>query len=295
MGPDSRDRRLDRLPRQLRRYRRNAIRRLVQKHRIGNTQRDRGPRELSESTEADSDGDEMFLDLRLDDGERQLDESATPDAEYNTIAVDLGRRGAFVDGVEQGAADDGQDAREQVPGHVVRFLAHKDAVGHGGRDVEDDVGEQAHPGLQRDVVAHELEVQRDEVDRGEDDGRGAGGGDEGHDHDGGAQELEGEEAFGGGGQEGLLDEEEDNEDAGCDEEADDAAAVPGVEGAAEGDGHESRGEDTAHQDGAGDVDFAEAVLERDVGSGVRSWEQEEIYGGTNSTHEQIDIESEAPA
>lgn len=228
MRPYSRNRRLDRLPGQVRCDRCNAVRGFVQEHGIGDAQRDSRAGELGKGAEADGDGNQMLLDLGLDDGEGELDESAAADAEDDAVAVDLGRGGAFVDGVEEGAADDGEHAAEQVPGHVVGFLAHDDAVGHGRRHVEDDVGEKTDARLQGDVVAHELEVQRDEVDRGEDDGGGTGCGEEGHDHDWGSEELHGEESFRCGGEEGLLNEEYDDQDACSDEKSNDTTAVPWV-------------------------------------------------------------------
>lgn len=207
MRPYSRNRRLDRLPGQVWRNRRNAVRGFVQEHGIGDAQRNSRAGELGEGAEADGDGDRMFFDLGLDDGEGELNESAATDGEDDAVAVDLGRGGTFVDGVEEGAADDGEHAAEQVPGHVVGFLAHDDAVGHSFCHVEDDVGEKTDARLQGDVVAHELEIQRDEVDRGEDDGGGTCCSEEGHDHDWGTEKLHWEQSLRCGGEEGLLDEE----------------------------------------------------------------------------------------
>lgn len=178
---------------------------------------DGGAGDLAGGDEADDGGDVLRGDLGLGDGEGGLDEGAAAEAEEDGVAVDGGRAGVLVDGVHERGADEVEHAGDDVPGEVVARGAHDGAVGDAGDDEQDDEGEEAHAGFEGGVRVHELEEERDEVDGDEGGGAGGGGFGEEDQHDFAAEELDGEDAAFGRGEESeaLLDTKDGEEDAGA--------------------------------------------------------------------------------
>lgn len=229
------DGRADRLDRGVRQQLDNLLGRLVQKDAVGYGERDGRAANLSARDEADSQRDLFRLDLDLRDGEGGLGVGAGADADDDAVAVDGRRRGGAVDRVHERAADDGEDAADQVPGHIEAVLGHDDAVAQDREDHQADEREEPHAGVERAVALDELEEERDEVDGHEGDGDGRGRHGEEDDHGPALQEVDREDAARLRGEDGvrLLDANHDEEDARGDEQANDAARVPGVKIAAE--------------------------------------------------------------
>jgi hypothetical protein len=84
-----------------------------------------------------------------------------------------------------------------------------------------------------------------------------------HDHGARPEEVHGEHAALRRGAEGevLLGEEEPEQDKGEDEEGDDAARVPGVQHAAERDGHDDGHDEPDNEHDAEEVDLKQALLD----------------------------------
>lgn len=269
----------------------DAFRGIIQEHRIGDREGDGDACDLACGYEADDERDPLRVDFRLGDGEGSLHEGAAADADEDAEAVDGGGGGVLGDGVHEGGADDVEDAGDDVPGEVVARHAHDDAIGDAGDDQENDVGEEADAGFEGGVRVHELEEEWDEIDRDESGGaRGSGFGEE-DEHDLSFQELDREDASLGGGQEGqrLLEAEEDEENSRTDEEADNAAAVPRVDGAAKVDSHYAGNEGAGDEDCADVVDFSYAVFQWHTRAGIVARDEEEKDGGKERSDAKIDI------
>ena len=175
---------------------------MIQEDGVGYCQRDRDAGDLAGGDEADCEGDELWTYFPLGNRERSLDEGAGAEGEEDAVTVDGGCAGMFVDGVHEGSADDVHDAGPDVPREVVACSAHDGAVGDTHDDEEDDEGEEPDAGFERGVGVHELEEERDEVDRDEGGGTGGGGFGEEYEHDFLAEEFDGEDAAFGGGEKG---------------------------------------------------------------------------------------------
>ena len=173
-------------------------------------------------------------------------------------------RGVYVGGAagegeeeEHGVAGDDEEAAGEEPWEIVLEALHERAVDHCGKDEGNDVREQAHPRAEGLIRLNKLEIERDEVDRDE---RVGGGGSDLGEEDGyffvndviDRKNTAGKRCLDG---EGLLEAEDDEEDAGKDEERGYSRAVLGVYNAAEGDGHDSRDEGADLQEGTEVVDL----------------------------------------
>ena len=92
----------------------------------------------------------------------------------------------------------------------------------------------------------------------------------------------------------MLDAEKDPEHERAGEESDYLRTVPGIDRAAEGDGHDAGDRGADYEEKAEVVDFAEALADRDRGLGVRGWEEEDVGGGEDPADAEVDVEGPAP-
>ena len=260
---------------------------MVEEDGIRNSQGDGRAPDLRKRDEPDRHGNLLRLDLDLRDGESGLRVHAATDAEQDRVAVDLGGRGVEVDSVHERAPNEGQDAAGQVPRHVIPVLGHHGAVQRDSKDQEANERQKADTCFDGGVVAGELEVERDEVDGHEEDGDRGGHLHEEDDERLVEEELAGEDASVLGGEDavGLLQAEDDPEDARDDEAGDCLAGVPGVDGASEIGCHNAGHGGSDHEDCAEIVQLGETLLVWDARSWVVRWKHEEVDRGADGANE----------
>ena len=125
-----------------------------------------------------------------------------------------------------------------------------------------------------------MEVEGDEIDGYEGGGARGGGFGEEDGHFFQCEVLEWEYAVCCGCEdgEGLLEGEEGEEDEGEGEERDDKRAVPGVGGAAEGDGRDAADEDAGYENGSDPIYFCQAGEKAFAWLGILAWEKEDVNG-----------------
>jgi len=109
------------------------------------------------------------------------------------------------------------------------------------------------------------------------------------DHRAASEELDREDAVRGVREDGqfLLDGEDGEKHKGEDEAGDDLAAVPGVQDATEGKGHDTTDEGSDENDGANPVDLLKASQHGNALSRVERWDHEEVDGREGGTEKQV--------
>ena len=132
-----------------------------------------------------------------------------------------------------------------------------------------------------------MEVERDEVDGHEEDGDRGGHLHEEDDKRLVEEELAGKDApvLGGEDAVGLLQAEDDPEDARDDEAGDCLARIPGVDGASKVDCHDAGHGGTHHEDCAEIVQLGEALLVWDTGSWIVRRKHEEVNWSADCANE----------
>ena len=295
-APDPRDGRLDVRPGDAGQQGRDAVFGQVEEDGVGDGEGDGDAGDLGAGDEADGEGDFLGRDEPLRDGEGGVDEGPRAQPAEGERGVDVGGPRGQGDVEEHGVADNDEEAAGQEPREVVPEFLHQGPVEHRAEDQGDDVREEADAGAQSVVRLDELEVDWDEVDG--DEGIGGGGGDLGKEdgHFFVGDVVDGEDAAGKRRQdgEGLLEGEQDEEDAGEDEERDDGRAVPSVEDAAKGDGHDAGDKSANLEERAEIVDFTAAGEQGGAGAGVARWEVEKVDGSEGGPNAEVDVKGPAP-
>ena len=87
----------------------------------------------------------------------------------------------------------------------------------------------------------------------------------------------------------MLDTEEDEENARTDEEADDAATVPGVDGATEVDRHDAGDEGTGNEKGSHIVDFRDAIFDGNTRTRIKARQEENPNTSKGSSDAKVDV------
>ena len=92
----------------------------------------------------------------------------------------------------------------------------------------------------------------------------------------------------------LLENESDPENSADDEQGDDRAAAPGVDGAAEVDGHYDGQETADAENGTNPVDPLGSFFDGKAWSRIAGWDQEDVGWENNGTEQEVDVESPSP-
>lgn len=230
---------------------------LVDEDGLRDAKADGRPAQLCEGLPPGTAADVSGNDLHGGHGERELGGGAGAQAQQDLVAIDVGKIGELVDGVQARRARDAEDAGEDVPRHIVARPSSDQARDNADDGLEHDVGQHAHAGPDGRVGLDELEVEGQEVDRHEDVGCAAGHLEEEHDHGCRPEEVHGEHAAFRRGADGevLLAEEGEEEDKGQREEGDNLTRVPGVQHTTEADSHNDGDDEADDEDNPEEVDL----------------------------------------